>query len=84
MTTIEKTIIDGYFLQLERLSNIGKLELIERLTKSVKKNQQEKINKKREELFYKSCGSFISDKTSDEIIAEIKSSRRFRNKEINL
>lgn len=84
MTAIEKTIVDGYFLQLERLSNLGKLELIEKLTKSIKKNQSEKLNKKREELFYKSCGSFISEQTSDEIIADIKASRRFRNREINL
>ncbi|MDQ5929378.1 MAG: hypothetical protein QG594_1157 [Bacteroidota bacterium] len=54
-----------------------KLELIEKLTKSLKSE-----TKKKESDFYKSFGAFSTEKTSDEINAEIKSSRNFRKKEI--
>jgi hypothetical protein len=56
---------------------MSKLELIEKLTKSLKAE-----NKSKENNFYKSFGAFSSEKTSDEINTEIKSSRKFRTKEI--
>jgi ribosomal protein L20A (L18A) len=44
--------------------------------------KSEKRNK--ENNFYKSFGAFASEKSAEEIIAELKSSRKFRRKEIKL
>jgi len=78
MTFTEKKIIENYFGLFESLNALSKLELIEKLTKSLKSE-----SKSNESNFYKSFGAFSSEKSSDEIIAEIKSNRKFRNKEIN-
>ncbi len=77
MTFTEKNIIENYVGLFENLNSISKLELIEKLTKSLKSE-----SKSKESNFYKSFGAFSTEKSSDEIIAEIKSSRKFRNKEI--
>lgn len=77
MTFTEKNIIENYLRLFENLNSMSKLELIEKLTKSLKSEVKTK-----ESNFYKSFGAFSTEKSSDEIIAEIKSSRKFRNKEI--
>ncbi|MBX2921066.1 MAG: hypothetical protein KF746_02650 [Chitinophagaceae bacterium] len=61
----------------EWLSSLGKIELIESLSKSLKTDKATKDNK-----FYKSFGAFASEKSAEEIIADIRSSRKFRKKEI--
>ena len=78
MNYTDKHIIESYSLLFEGLSSLSKKELIESLTKSLKR---EKTTKK--DTFFKSFGSFSSEKTPEEIVLEIKSSRRFKNKEIN-
>ena len=78
MTFTDKNIIENYIGLFESLNSISKLELIEKLTKSLKAE-----NKSKESNFFKSFGAFSSEKTSDEIITEIKASRKFRKKEIN-
>lgn len=72
MTTskINTTIIDGYIGLLSNLSPSNKLELISKLTNSVKTDL---LNKK--SSFKKSFGAFESSKSADEIIEEIRSSR---------
>ena len=77
MTFTDKNIIENYFGLFESLNSVSKLELIDKLTKSIKAETKDKENN-----FYKSFGAFSSEKTSDEINAEIKSSRKFRDKEI--
>ena len=77
MTFTEKNIIESYIGLFESLNSMTKLELIEKLTKSLKSE-----TKKNESDFYKSFGAFSTEKTFDEINAEIKSSRNFRKKEI--
>jgi hypothetical protein len=77
MTFTDKNIIENYFGLFESLDSMSKLELIEKLTKSLKAETKSKENN-----FYKSFGAFSTEKTSDEINTEIKSSRKFRNKEI--
>lgn len=78
MTFTDKNIIENYFGLFESLNAMSKLELIEKLTKSLKTEAKNKENN-----FYKSFGAFSTEKSSDEINAEIKSSRNFRQKEIN-
>lgn len=77
MTFTDKNIIENYFGLFESLNSTSKLELIEKLTKSLKAETKSKENN-----FYKSFGAFSTEKTSDEINSEIKSSRKFRTKEI--
>jgi hypothetical protein len=77
MTFTDKNIIENYLGLFESLNSMSKLELIEKLTKSLKAESKSKENN-----FYKSFGAFSNEKSSDEINTEIKSSRKFRNKEI--
>ncbi len=79
MTYTDKHIVNAYAELFEGLSSMNKLELIERLSKSIRSDQE-----KKEKSFFKSFGAFASDKSAEEIINDIKSSRNFRSKEIRL
>lgn len=77
MSYTDRHIVETYSGLFEGLSSLNKIELIESLSKSLK---TEKIIK--ESKFYKSFGAFSSKKSAEEIIMEIKLSRKFRDKEI--
>ena len=77
MTFTDKNIIENYFGLFESLNSMSKLELIEKLTKSLKAETKSKENN-----FYKSFGAFSTEKSSDEINTEIKDNRKFRTKDI--
>lgn len=77
MNIIDRNIIATYSDLFEGLSSLNKIELIESLSKSLKIKETTKENK-----FYKSFGAFESTKSAEEIITDIKSARKFRNKEI--
>lgn len=79
MTYTDKHIINAYSNLLGSLSSSSKKELIESLSKSLKKERR-----KKEINFYKSFGAFGSSKSAATIIKEIKTSRKFRKKEIKL
>ena len=70
MTFTDRHIVETYSALFEGLNPVSKLELIERLSKSLKSD-----NKKKESNFYKSFGAFASDKSAEEISKEIKSGR---------
>lgn len=69
---INTTIIEGYLKLLDNLSSTNKLDLISKLSASVKSDIQ---NKK--PSIKRAFGAFQSDKSADEIIKEIRSSRTF-------
>jgi hypothetical protein len=77
MSVIDRNIVTTYSDLFEGLSSLNKIELIESLSKSLKIKEST-----RESRFYKSFGAFDSGKSAEAIIADIKSSRKFRNKEI--
>lgn len=77
MTHTEKYIIESYSGLFDSLSSVGKIELLEKLAKSLKRD-----TKTQEEDFFKSFGAFGSDKPAEEITAEIKASRKFRKKDL--
>jgi hypothetical protein len=77
MTYIDKHIVETYSELLEGLSEDGKLELIENLSRSLKTKRSTK-----DKRFYDSFGAFASTQSPEAIAAEIKSSRKFRKKEI--
>lgn len=69
---INTTIVDGYLQLLENLSPDSKLDLICKLTASVKSDITSK-----EHSFKKAFGAFQSEETAEEIINGIRSSRIF-------
>jgi hypothetical protein len=71
------TITDGYLQLLSNLSAEMKLDLITKLTLSLKSDI--KSDKK---LFKKSFGGFKSNKTAEQLISEINMSRVF-NRQID-
>lgn len=77
MNYTDKHIIESYSGLLEGLNPSSKLKLIESLSKSLETQRRTK-----EEDFYRSFGAFASDKSAEKIVADIKSGRRFRDKEI--
>lgn len=71
-TDVNTTIIEGYLGLLDNLSPSSKLDLISRLSASVKSDLMDK-----QSSFQRAFGAFESDKSADEIIEEIRSSRTF-------
>lgn len=71
-TEANTTIINGYVELLENLSMDNKLDLISKLTASVKTDLKTKKSS-----FKKAFGAWESKKTAEEIIDEIRSSRVF-------
>lgn len=62
MTFTDNHIVNTYAELFEGLSAVNKLELIKRLSKSVKTDQT-----KKEKAFYKSFGAFATDKSAEDI-----------------
>jgi hypothetical protein len=73
------SIADYYFELLRNLSSDSKLDLISKLSQSLKKSKKEK-NISLEDLY----GSYKSNETAEEIIAELRASRTFNRKIENL
>jgi hypothetical protein len=84
MTAVTKNIIDTYSKLFEGLDSFTKLELIERLSKSLKKEKTSNDKTSKEKALFNAFDSFPSDKSAEEIITEIKASRKFREKDISL
>jgi len=72
---INLNIIDTYFGLLKNLSPDSKLELIARLSNSMK-TSKETQNGSLQSLY----GAFISEKSADELIDDIKTARTFNRK----
>ena len=79
MEHAERHIIKTYSELFESLSSASKLELLERLVKSIRKDSHAN-----EEEFFSSFGGLVSDKPAEEIIKDIRGSREFRVKELKL
>ena len=77
MTYTDNHIVEVYAELLEGLNSESKAELIKTLSKSLKAEKKNKESK-----FYNSFGAFASKKSAEEIIADIKSGRKFSKKEI--
>lgn len=73
---INTTLIDGYLRLLDNLSPNNKLDLISKLTLTVKTDITDK-----KKSFYKAFGAWESKQSADEIINDIRGSRTF-NREI--
>ena len=71
-SAIDTAIIDGYLKLLNNLSLNNKLDLISKLTLSIKSDIADKKSS-----FQEAFDAFESNKTAEEIIAEIRNSRTF-------
>ena len=69
---INTTLIDGYLRLLDNLSPSNKLDLISKLTLSVKTDISDK-----KKSFYKAYGAWESKQSADQIISDIRNSRTF-------
>jgi hypothetical protein len=73
-TNLKFNLVDSYFVLLENLSPDNKLELISKPSdslKSSKKNNEKSSDKSLDDL----SGAFIFDKSSDDLIKELKEGR---------
>ena len=67
-------LIDGYLKLLHSLSPNNKLELISKLILSLKKETEKK------DYFYKAFGAWESSKSADQMISDIKKTRKFKRR----
>ncbi len=72
LTENDTTLIDGYIELLDNLSTTNKLDLISKLTISIKADL---LNK--QQTFKDAFGAFESEKSAEEIIYDIRNSRVF-------
>jgi len=76
---LNMNLVDSYYTLLKNLSPNNKLELIARLSKSMKTTKAKK-DTSWEELF----GSWELDQPADEFVDELKRDRKFTRKSIDL
>lgn len=69
---INTKLIDSYLSLLKNMSAQNKLDLISKLTKSVKTDVEQKKTK-----FYNSFGGWDEAESAEELIDSIKGSRKF-------
>jgi len=70
---VHTTLINGYLRLLKNLGPESKLDLIEKLTKSLRLD----LTSKRKSL-KSAFGAFKSDQSADELIQELRDSRTFK------
>ncbi len=80
MTITERYIINTYSLLFENMTSLSKIELLQKLANSLKIENRADKNKD----FFSSFGGLESDKSAEEIIKDIKESRSFNRKNLQL
>lgn len=78
MTIANKNIVDAYSGLFEGLDVITKSKIVKNLNDSIKRSE----NNSDDEKFFAAFGAFETEKSAEEIISDIKSSRSFRKKDI--
>lgn len=76
---INTNLIDSYYTLLKGLSPNNKLELISRLSKSMKTTKKTKDNSWKS-LF----GALTLDQSADEFVEDLKKDRKFSRKSVDL
>ncbi len=77
MHDFNRKLIDSYLSLINHLDTNSKLELISKLSASMKESSTKKEEKK---SFRHLFGAFNTEKTAEELIKEIKESRKFTRK----
>ena len=76
ITPVDFNLVEGYLEQLKNLSPENRRELISRLSATINGD----VGKDQPPLVKDLYGSFMSSKTADEIISEIKDRRTIHRK----
>lgn len=79
-TNMNTALMDNYYSLLKNLSADHKLELIARLSKSIKSSKKTKKEISLSSLY----GSWVSEQSADELITELKNARNFNRKREDL
>ncbi len=79
-TNMNTALMDNYYSLLKNLSHDNKLELIARLSKSMKSSKKAKKEISLSSLY----GSWDSEESADELITELKNARNFNRKREDL
>ena len=75
MIDINKRLVETYFAMMSNLGSDSKLDLISKLTSSMRKKSDPS-----DTSIIKLFGAFENDKSAEEIISELRSSRIFNKK----
>lgn len=78
MTVANRNIVDAYSALFEGLDVTTKSKIVKNLSDSIKRSDSTRDD----DDFFKAFGAFESEKSAEEIIGDIKSSRTFRKKDI--
>lgn len=73
---ININLVDSYYTLLKNLSPNNKLELIARLSKSMKTSKKVKKEVSLSSLY----GSWVSEQSADELVDELKKARSFNRR----
>lgn len=79
MTVANRNIVDAYSALFEGLDVTTKSKIVKNLSDSIKRSESSRDG----EEFFKAFGALESEKSAEEIISNIKSSRTFRKKDLN-
>jgi hypothetical protein len=71
-TDANTKLLNSYVGLLQNLSTDNKLELISKLSQSIKST-----SKKKKSSFYQAYGAWDQDETADELVQKIRGSRNF-------
>lgn len=77
MNAINKSIVESYLSLISSLNELDKLELLRKLSVSLKKTTTADKSK-----FFNTFGAFPDDRPVEDIVKEIKESRSFQRKDI--
>lgn len=69
------TLVEGYLRLLENLSPGSKLDLIAKLSQSVKTDIAGQKSR-----FFKAFGAWESDKSAEQLVEELKTARKFKRR----
>lgn len=78
-TGIKSNLIDYYVALLEHLSHDHKLELIAKLSNSLKKTKR-KVKNTNNQRLQELSGAFIFDNSPEDFIKQLKENRKFNRK----
>lgn len=68
----DKNLLEGYIKLLDNLNSTVKLDIISKLSLSIKKGSA-----KKNKSIHKAFGAWVSNQSAEEIVKEIRSSRKF-------
>jgi HPt (histidine-containing phosphotransfer) domain-containing protein len=76
MTHAERDVVEAYSVIINNMSAVCKKALMEQLSKSLKDESGQ------DDDFYQLYGAWKSDQSAEEMIADLRAARKYREKDI--